>query len=98
VPAASPFRRELERRSAPALLAIHRLHRLVVPVVLASFLVIGLWLPWRIAAVLVLVDAAFLAWLLALSWPLLGTGGKVLRGATVVALLLAAGLRMAGVY
>jgi hypothetical protein len=77
---------------------MHRLHRLVIPFVLAAFLVVGLWLPWRIAAVLVLFDAVFVAWLLALSWPLLGTLGRVLRVATVIALVLAATLRMAGVY
>ncbi|HEV7197005.1 MAG TPA: DUF6703 family protein [Pedococcus sp.] len=97
-PAQSEFRRRLERASAPPLLAMHRLHRLVIPFVLAAFLVVGLWLPWRIAAVLVLFDAVFVAWLLALSWPLLGTLGRVLRVATVIALVLAATLRMAGVY
>lgn len=97
-PPQGDFRRRLERASAPVLLSIHRLHRLVIPVLLAVFLVLGLWLPWRIAAVLVLFDALFLAWLLALSWPLLSVRGRVLRLATVAALVLAAVLRMAGVY
>ncbi|MEO6822997.1 MAG: DUF6703 family protein [Candidatus Nanopelagicales bacterium] len=97
-PAQTGFRGRLERGSAPLLLAMHRLHRLVLPFLIGAFLVIGLWLPWRIAAVLVLVDAVFLAWLLALSWPLLDTRGRVLRMVAVIALVLAASLRMAHVF
>ncbi len=48
----------------------------VIPIVLAALLVIGLAVPgWAGAAALVLV-AAFLGWLAALSWPrLAGPGG-----------------------
>jgi hypothetical protein len=58
--------------------------------VLAGLLVTGLAVPgWPGAVALVLV-AAFLGWLAALSWPRLGPGPRLLRVAAVVGLLVIA--------
>jgi hypothetical protein len=53
-------------------------------------LIAGLAVPgWLGAAALVLV-AAFLGWLAALTWPRLATGGRLLRLASVAAVLVVA--------
>jgi len=96
VPATSTARRELNRRSAGPLVILHRMPTWLVPVLLAVLLVAGLALPFRAAGILLLVIAAFLGWLLALSWPITSPGGRVLRVVTLVALVGAATARFTG--
>jgi hypothetical protein len=92
-PQASQARSSLERSSAQALVVLHQLPVWVVPLVLAGLLVTGLAVPgWAGAVALVLV-AAFLGWLAALSWPRLGPGLRLLRVAAVVGLLVIAGIQ-----
>ncbi len=95
-PDASPARRWLLRRSAGPLVLLHRLPSAAVAVTLVVLLVAGLAVPWRWAGVLLLVIGAFLGWLLALSWPILPTTGRVTRLFAVVALLVAGVLRLLG--
>ena len=60
------------------------------PLVVALLLVVGLAVPgWLGAAAMVLV-AAFLGWLAALSWPRLTRGGRLLRLAAVAGVLVVA--------
>ncbi len=71
------------------LLTLHRLPRLVLPVVLGLLLFLGLIAPadrlaWAGGLALSLVTL-FLAWLLALSWPVLTPGSRLLRVAVVIA-------------
>ena len=62
----------------------------LLPVVVALLLVVGLAVPgWIGAAALVLV-AAFLGWLAALSWPQTSTSGRLLRVAAVAGVLVVA--------
>ena len=62
----------------------------LLPLVVALLLVVGLAVPgWIGAAALVLV-AAFLGWLAALSWPQTPTRGRLLRVAAVVGVLVVA--------
>ena len=92
-PQASPARSSLERSSTRPLVLLHQLPVWLVPLVLAGLLVTGLAVPgWPGAVALVLV-AAFLSWLAALSWPRLGTGRRLQRVAAVVALLVLAGIQ-----
>ena len=93
---ASSWRRGFEVRSAPLLATIHRLPRWIVPLGLAAVLVLGLVLASPLAGLLLLLVAAFLGWLLALSWPLVDGRGRVLRLAIVVGLVVVAVLRLAG--
>ena len=92
-PQASPARRRLERSSARPLLLLHQLPVWLVPVVLAGLLVTGLAVPGLPGALALVLVAAFLGWLAALSWPRLGTGGRLQRAAAVVALLVIAGIQ-----
>jgi hypothetical protein len=97
-PGASPARRWLLRRSAGPLVLLHRLPSAAVVVALVVLLLAGLAVPWRWAGILLLVIGAFLGWLLALSWPVLSTGGRVARLLAVLALLVAGVLKLAGVF
>src|SRR5215470_13723862 len=87
-PQASPARRSLERSSARPLVLLHQLPVWLVPLVVTGLAVPG----WPGAVALVLV-AAFLSWLAALSWPRLGPGARLLRVAAVVGLLVIAGIQ-----
>ncbi len=80
----------LQRRSLPLLRRLHALPRWLVVVAPALLLFGGLVLTgpfaW-IGAVLLLVVAAFLGWLTALSWPAIGPAPRALRVLVVVALV-----------
>jgi hypothetical protein len=83
----------MERSSARPLVLLHQLPRWVVPILAAGLLVVGLTVPgWGGAAALVLV-AAFLGWLAALSWPALNANGRLLRLAAVAGVLVLAVIR-----
>ena len=84
------FRPALERFSAPLLLRLHAMPRWLVPILLAVFLFVGLIAsgPWAIlGAVLLGVDALFVAWLSVLAWPVLTPGSRIARVVVVVALV-----------
>ncbi|MAT60411.1 MAG: hypothetical protein CMH41_01950 [Micrococcales bacterium] len=64
--------------------------RWLVPILLAVFLFVGLIAsgPWAIlGAVLLGVDALFVAWLSVLAWPVLTPGSRIARVVVVVALV-----------
>ena len=92
-PQASPARSSLERSSARALVVLHQLPVWLVPVVATGLLVTGLAVPGWLGAVALILVAAFLGWLAALSWPRLGPGTRLLRVAAVVGLLVVAGIQ-----
>jgi hypothetical protein len=95
----SPFRRTLNRHSARPLIVMHGMPRWVVPVAMGLALVLGLFLsgPWAPLGVFLLVLVAlFVLWLFALSWPVLPPGGRLARGAVVVALFGLAWLKASG--
>jgi hypothetical protein len=87
---ASPARRRLEIASAGPLLVLSRLPKWVVPAVLALLLVGGLAInsPW--SALFLVPVALFLAWLLALAWPVLSTRGRLMRLLVVLLVVAAA--------
>jgi hypothetical protein len=89
-PPPSPARTRLNRASAPLLLWMSSLPRWVVPVVMGLLLAGGLFLSGSLAwlgTVLLAIVTAFIIWLLALSWPVLTTGGRLARSLVAVALL-----------
>ncbi len=89
-PDASDARRRVEQSSAKPLVWLHQQPVWLPPVVVAVLLIVGLAVPgWLGATALVLV-AAFLGWLAALSWPRLAGGGRLLRLASVAAVLVVA--------
>lgn len=85
---ATGARRTLEVKTGPLLVMIHSMPRWVLPVTLAAALFFGLLLDgsWAwLGAILLGIIAVFLAWLLALSWPLLSASSRVIRVVVVFA-------------
>ena len=77
-------RRTLERRLGPWVVLMSRLPRFVPFLVVAALLVAGLALQGAVGALLLLVLAALLGGLLALSWPALAPAARLLRLAVVL--------------
>jgi hypothetical protein len=92
-PGASDARRSLERSSARPLVLLHQLPVWVVPLVLTALLVAGLAVPGPAGAVALVLVAAFLGWLAAVSWPRLSPGARLLRVAAVASVLVIAGIQ-----
>lgn len=89
--AGSSTRTRFERVSLPMLARLHAAPRWLVVVTPAVLLFLGLILQgpvlsW-IGALLLLVTAALIGWLTALSWPAVGAGSRLLRVVIVLALL-----------
>ena len=83
-------RARFEAASAGLLTTLHRLPRWIMVVAPGLFLFGGLVMvgPWApLGSLLLLLVAAFLAWLLALAWPRLGDGSKMLRLIIIVAII-----------
>lgn len=86
-PAPTPNHRStLERVSYPYLVRLNRVPRWLIVILLASLLLAGFITPSWIGAILLGLLALFLAWLVALSWPVLKPSSRALRVITVVAL------------
>lgn len=94
--AKSPTRLKLERVSIRPLHALKRLPRFVLPLAMGLLLLAGLLIPGQWAGLLLLVVAAFLTWLLALSWPALIASSRLIRLLVVLLVTFAAFWRMAG--
>jgi hypothetical protein len=75
---------------------MHSLPGWLVPLLIGVLLLGGLALPWVWAGLLLLVPALFLLWLLALSWPITSPVGRVTRSLVVLALVVAAVLKVLG--
>jgi len=92
------WRRELERRSAPALIVLHGLPRWLVPIAMGLLLLVGLLGPRIIGGVALLCVGAFLGWLLAVSWPLISGSARMIRLLVVAAVLGVGIARLVGWY
>lgn len=73
-----------------------RLPRLLVPGLVLLLTFAGLAAPARVGAPCLMLVAAFLGWLAALSWPVLDSRGRALRVLTIGLLLGAAVARLYG--
>lgn len=89
-------RRRFEQASARALARMMGLPTFLVPITLAVLLFLGLVLPYRWAGILLVVIAAFLTWLTAVSWPAVSNGSRVLRVVINVSILVLGVLRLLG--
>lgn len=85
---ASSSRSSFERWSYPMVVRMHAMPRWLVVIAPAILLVGGLVVPitW-LGALLLFLVFLMLAWLTALSWPVLTPGGRLIRSITVLALL-----------
>ena len=95
-PDPSPARASFERRSATPLLWLHQLPRWLLPVLGVGLLVIGFALTGWGGAIALLVVAALLGWLAAVSWPRLSAQGRLLRVVAVAVVVVIAMVRGLG--
>ena len=70
---------------------LSRLPPLAVPVAMLLLMLVGLSAPLILALPALLIAAAFIGWLAALSWPVLNSGGRLLR-AVMLGLVVGAGV------
>ncbi|TMR98976.1 DUF6703 family protein [Nonomuraea basaltis] len=88
-PGATGLRKAVEQRSAvPMAYLFTQVPRWVPAVVLVILLLTGFAVANPLGGVAALVVLAFVVWLAYLSWPSLQIGGKLLRVATMVFLVL----------
>jgi hypothetical protein len=73
-------RKQIEDASRPTLVKLSSLPRLVVPLGTLVLVVLGLFAPLPIALPALALVFFFFAWIAYLSWPVVPTGGRVLRG------------------
>ena len=92
----SQARRTLEVKSAGPLLILHRLPRWLIPIIMAVFLLLGLLIDQAWAGIFILAIAGFLAWLLALSWPVILTGSKIFRTIVIVVVAVVGVMKLMG--
>ncbi len=79
-PASTGSRKGVEDASRPLLVRLSTLPRFVVPFGTLVLVALGLFAPLSIALPALALVFFFFAWIAYLSWPVVPTGGKVLRG------------------
>ncbi len=84
------WRAELERRSVPVLRRLDALPRWFLLVAVVALLLAGLMVHGALSAAVLLVLAAFLGWLMVLSWPALDPPARLLRALVAAALVVVA--------
>jgi len=80
VPEPSSTRKQIENASRPTLLRLSALPKAVVPLGTLVLVALGLFMPLPIALPALALVFVFFLWIAYLSWPVVSTGGKVLRG------------------
>ena len=83
------LRTRVERVSRPALIRLQQLPKLFVPLGTVVLVLIGVLASLPVGLAALAVVWLFIAWIAYLSWPVAGTGGRLLR---LFMLLLVAGL------
>jgi hypothetical protein len=76
----SPTRERVSTHSRDLLVRLSQLPPLVVPVAVLVLMLLGLMAPLYAAVPALVVVAAFVSWLAYLSWPVLDSRGRLLRG------------------
>jgi hypothetical protein len=80
----SPFRLSVENASRSLLTRLHRLPRLLLPLVTGILFAVGVLGPLTIALIALAAIFVFVTWLAYLSWPAVTAGGKLMRLLMVV--------------
>jgi len=96
---ASPARVKFENVSYPIVERLNRLPKFVIIVTPGVLLFLGLVLTGAVAwigGILMLVVAAMLAWLTALSWPVIPVRSRIIRVIVVAVVIGFAGLKFSG--
>lgn len=87
-PGGTPFRHSVERRSAVALVFLHRLPRAVPGLIVLALAGAGLVAPPAVSGIALMLVAALLIWLVYLSWPTVPAVGRAVR-LVVIAIVVA---------
>ena len=90
-PGASPARRSVEQASARPLALAHQLPAWLPPLVAVALLITGLAVRGVVGAVALCLMAGLLAWLAFVSWPGLGSRGRLGRVLAIACVLAVAG-------
>jgi hypothetical protein len=75
----SPLRRSVERASLPLITRLNHLPKVVPFLLLLALLVAGVFISGRAGFVLMMLGAAFVGWVLFLSWPRLNGSERIMR-------------------
>lgn len=94
-PGSSSFRRSVERASAPALVLLTQMPRLLIAVAPLALLLLGFFLPLVIGLVFLAIFFVFTGWLAYLSWPRTDAKAKLLRVAIFALVIALAVIRIA---
>jgi hypothetical protein len=78
---------KVAQATAPGIAFLGRMPKLFLPGFVAVGLVAGLIAGGIVGLVLLVVVAGLMAWLLAAFWPMLPTGGRILRALALVAVV-----------
>jgi uncharacterized protein DUF6703 len=73
------LRTRVETVSRPLLVRLTSVPRLVVPLVTVALVAVGMLAPLPVALVALALVVLFVAWIAYLAWPVVSTGGKILR-------------------
>ena len=95
-PNATPFRREVERRSAIVVLFLKGLPKALPALVVLAILAGGLALPGVAGMACYVLSVLILTWLVYLSWPALTPAGRTIRIGVITAVVLMVGGRFFG--
>jgi hypothetical protein len=80
----NPLRRRIDQASLPLMTRLSHLPRLVPFLILLGLLVVGLLIGSVAGFVLMSLAAAFVGWVLYLSWPLLSSSERLMRLAVLL--------------
>ena len=78
--ARSGTRKRIEDASRPTLVRLSAMPKLLIPLGTLILVAIGLFGPLPVALLALALVFGFFLWIAYLSWPVVSTGGKVLRG------------------
>lgn len=75
----SPLRQQVEARTRPLLVRLHRLPRPLIPLATVLAVGVGVLAPLPVALVALLLVFGFVAWIAYVSWPVVPTSGRLVR-------------------
>jgi hypothetical protein len=80
----NPLRRSVERASLPLITRLNHLPKAVPFLLLLALLVSGVFISGQVGFVLMILGAAFVGWVLFLSWPRLSGSERIMRFAVLL--------------
>jgi hypothetical protein len=92
----SPMRARINKISYPVMARLHALPKVTLPAITLGLALLGAFTPSAVAVPALLLLAFLLGWLGYLSWPVVGSGSRLLRVFTVLVILFFAVSRIAG--